>query len=44
MKIAYTVNEAAAALGIGRTFLYELIKAGEIRPAKLGSRTLIPRE
>lgn len=42
-KIAYTINEAVAASGLGRTTLYELIKKRELSPAKVGSRTLILR-
>lgn len=39
----YSVNDACAALGgMGRTWLYDQIKAGRIRPVKLGARTLIP--
>jgi excisionase family DNA binding protein len=37
-----TVPEAAAELRIGRTHLYKLIKLGQIRPVKLGARTLVP--
>lgn len=38
-----SVNEACAKLGgMGRTWLYAQIKAGRIRPVKLGSRTMIP--
>lgn len=40
-KIAYTIKEAAAACGIGRTTLYGLMKAGELTPVKIGVRTLI---
>lgn len=42
-KISYTVNEAITASGIGRTKLYDLIRAGELNPAKVGTRTLILR-
>lgn len=42
-KISYTVNEAVKACGLGRTTIYELIKAGELKPAKIGTRTLILR-
>jgi excisionase family DNA binding protein len=42
-KISYSVREAAEASGLGRTTLYELIKAGELRPVKIGTRTLIRR-
>jgi excisionase family DNA binding protein len=40
--LSYTVAGATAALGIGKTHLYELIKAGKVRKIKLGKRTLIP--
>jgi excisionase family DNA binding protein len=40
-KLAYTIKEASAACGIGRTTIYGLIKAGELTPVKIGSRTLI---
>lgn len=43
-KISYTVNEAVAASGIGRTKLYDLMRAGELKPAKIGTRTLIRRK
>lgn len=41
-RIAVSPANACSSLGIGRTKLYELIAAGEIRPIKLGRRTLIP--
>jgi excisionase family DNA binding protein len=41
MKIAYSINEAAAASGFGRTKLYQEINAGNLKAVKLGSRTLI---
>jgi len=42
-KLSYTVSEAVAVSGIGRTKLYDLIRAGELKPAKIGTRTLILR-
>lgn len=33
-----TINEACARLRIGRTKLYELVHAGELRPTVLGPR------
>jgi len=39
--LAYRIRDAATALGIGRSTLYELIKDGEIAIVKVGSRTLI---
>lgn len=43
-KLAYRIDEATRASGIGRTKLYEAIKAGDLQPRKAGSRTLILRE
>lgn len=40
--LALTIQNACARLGVGRSTLYELMKAGEIRHFKIGSRTLIP--
>jgi excisionase family DNA binding protein len=40
--LLHNINEACRELGIGRTILYELIKAGELLVVKIGSRTLIP--
>jgi excisionase family DNA binding protein len=36
------VAEAAARLGVGRTTVYELLSAGQIRSVKVGRRRLIP--
>lgn len=41
-KLAVPVPEACTRLGIGRSKLYELIGAGEIRTIKIGTRTLVP--
>ena len=43
-KLAYTVPEAVSASGIGRTTLYELIRASRLEARKMGKRTLIPAE
>ncbi|SFN28479.1 helix-turn-helix domain-containing protein [Dokdonella immobilis] len=40
--LANKVPQACARLGIGRTALYELLKAGALRSIKVGTRTLIP--
>ena len=42
-KLAYRVVEAAYALAISRSRLYELIGAGDIKILKDGGRTLIRR-
>lgn len=41
-KLLLTTSEAAERLGIGRTTLYELIRAGKLRTIKIGRRRLIP--
>ena len=42
-KLAYRVDEACDALGIGRTSLYELAKNGELKFIRIAGRTLVPR-
>lgn len=39
-KTAYTVNELMHEIGIGRSKLYAEIKAGRLRPRKIGKRTI----
>jgi excisionase family DNA binding protein len=43
-KLAYTIPEAAAACGLGRTTIYELIKRGELPLVKVGGRSLVRRQ
>jgi excisionase family DNA binding protein len=38
-----TVEEAAEALGIGRTLAYEAVRRGEIPTIRIGRRLLVPR-
>ena len=42
-KLSYNIREATAALGISRATLYRLMERGEIRPFKIGARTLMLR-
>ncbi len=42
-RLAYSVDEAAAVLGIARETIYELIRSGELRSRKAGSRRIIGR-
>lgn len=42
-RLAFSPDEAAAALGLGRTTIYQLLTAGAIRSVKVGKRRLIPR-
>jgi excisionase family DNA binding protein len=39
-----SVSCAAAALGIGRTKLYELLATGEVRSIRLGRRRLVVKQ
>ena len=40
-KLSYSINEAVEVSGIGRTTIYDLIKAEQLRSVKIGTRTLI---
>jgi excisionase family DNA binding protein len=40
-RLAYSVDEAAAVLGIARETIYELIRTGQLRSRKAGSRRII---
>ena len=41
-KLAYSIAEAANAISIGRSKLYELIAEGRLETRKIGKRTVIP--
>lgn len=41
-RLAVSPAEAARLLGIGRTFLYEVMRSGKLRNIKVGARRLIP--
>ena len=43
-KLAYTVDEAARALGLSVATIWAMLKAGEITAKKLRGRTLVPRD
>lgn len=40
--LTHRIPDACRRLGVGRSTLYELIKSGELRTVKIGTRTLIP--
>ncbi|WP_041458719.1 excisionase family DNA-binding protein [Ammonifex degensii] len=42
-RIAYSIPEFAAAVGLGKSLIYELVKRGEIPSIRVGRRILIPR-
>ncbi|MEQ8710234.1 MAG: helix-turn-helix domain-containing protein [Rhodospirillales bacterium] len=43
-RLNWRVKEFCLAFGIGRTKFYQLVKNGELRPVKVGRRTLVPSE
>jgi excisionase family DNA binding protein len=40
--VLYRVDEAARALRLSRSVIYELIRSGQLRSVKQGTRRLIP--
>lgn len=44
MKLAYTINEACEAIGIGRTMIYQEISLGRLTAHKVHKRTIIRAE
>jgi excisionase family DNA binding protein len=40
-KLAYSINETARTLSLGRTSIYSMIADGRLEAFKLGRRTLI---
>jgi excisionase family DNA binding protein len=40
IRAAYSVKDTLDLLSIGRTFLYELVKSGDLPAVKLGKKTL----
>jgi excisionase family DNA binding protein len=43
-KLAYSIDEAAGALSVGRTSIERLIRRGELSSLKVGKRRIITRE
>lgn len=41
---AYSVQEFAAAYGLGKSLAYDLVQRGEIAAVRVGRRIIIPRE
>jgi excisionase family DNA binding protein len=42
-RLTLTVEEAAEALGIGRTLAYDAVRRGELPTVRLGRRLLVPQ-
>ena len=40
-KIGYSIEEAVQASSVGRSLIYEEIRAGNLRAIKIGRRTVI---
>lgn len=43
-KITLNVNEVAELLGISKSFVYQLVRAGELPAIRLGKRILFTKE
>ena len=43
-KLAYSINDTARTLSLGRTSIYAMIAEGRLEAFKLGRRTLIKAE
>lgn len=42
--LAYSIRGACLATGLGKTYIYELIKRGKLQTRKIGKRRLIPAD
>ena len=40
-RVAFSIPETAAALGVGRTLVYKFIEEGQLKSLKLGKRHMI---
>ncbi|WP_425605673.1 helix-turn-helix domain-containing protein [Pseudoxanthomonas daejeonensis] len=40
--IAFSVEEAARRLAVGRSTMYQLIRSGEVATSRFGRRTVVP--
>ncbi len=43
-KLAYGIEEAAMAIGVGKSTIWRWVHDGRVKTIKLGGRTLIRRE
>lgn len=43
-RVAYSIDETAAMLGISRWGTYQLIRRGDLRTVRIGARQRVPAE
>jgi len=43
LRLLYSVEEAASLLGIGRTYMFELVAKGQVDSLKIGRRRKVAR-
>ncbi|AVM76065.1 helix-turn-helix domain-containing protein [Magnetospirillum gryphiswaldense] len=43
VKEAYSVSDFCSTYSISKSFFYELVKKGAIRPVKIGNKTVVPK-
>lgn len=43
-KMLLTINDAAAAMSVSRSTIYNMLKAGDIKAIRLGAKNRIPVE
>lgn len=43
-RLAYTVSEAARALGLSKSMIYDQLRANRLRSVKIGKRRIITRQ
>jgi excisionase family DNA binding protein len=43
-KAAYTVDEVAEILSLGRNLVFDLLNSGDLKRVRVGRRTIIPAE
>lgn len=41
MQLSFSIDETAAATGLGKTKVYQLINSGQIKAKKIGKRTIV---
>jgi excisionase family DNA binding protein len=42
VSVAYSVEDTARSMGIGRSLVFRLIREGQLQAVKIGRRTVVP--